>query len=46
LSFACSTIVRRAPDERLSRLSRALKELEALLAPYVNNGAALPETIR
>jgi RNA polymerase sigma-70 factor (ECF subfamily) len=30
----------------LSRLSRAMKELEALLAPYVNNGAALPETIR
>ena len=30
----------------LSRLSRAMKELEALLAPYVNSGAALPETIR
>jgi RNA polymerase sigma-70 factor, ECF subfamily len=30
----------------LSRLSRAMKELEALLAPYVNSGAGLPETIR
>jgi len=30
----------------LSRLSRAMKELEALLAPYVNGGAALPETTR
>lgn len=30
----------------LSRLSRAMKELGSLLAPYVNSGAALPETIR
>ncbi|MEO6878352.1 MAG: RNA polymerase sigma factor [Gemmatimonadaceae bacterium] len=30
----------------LSRLSRAMKELEAQLAPYVTHGAALPETIR
>ena len=30
----------------LSRLSRAMKELEARLAPYMNSGAALPETIR
>jgi RNA polymerase sigma-70 factor (ECF subfamily) len=30
----------------LSRLSRAMKELEARLAPYVVSGAALPETIR
>ena len=30
----------------LSRLSRAMKELEARLAPYVHSGAALPETIR
>jgi len=30
----------------LSRLSRAMKELEARLAPYVDSGAALPETIR
>jgi RNA polymerase sigma-70 factor (ECF subfamily) len=28
----------------LSRLSRAMKELEAQLAPYVHTGAALPET--
>jgi RNA polymerase sigma-70 factor (ECF subfamily) len=30
----------------LSRLSRAMKELETQLAPYVQTGAALPETIR
>jgi RNA polymerase sigma-70 factor (ECF subfamily) len=30
----------------LSRLSRAMKELEAQLAPYVKTGAALPEMIR
>jgi len=30
----------------LSRLSRAMKELEARLAPYVASGAAVPETIR
>jgi RNA polymerase sigma-70 factor, ECF subfamily len=30
----------------LSRLSRAMKELETRLAPYVRSGAALPETIR
>ena len=30
----------------LSRLSRAMKELEAQLAPYVHSGSALPETIR
>jgi RNA polymerase sigma-70 factor (ECF subfamily) len=30
----------------LSRLSRAMKELETQLAPYVHSGAALPETIR
>ena len=30
----------------LSRLSRAMKELESRLAPYVKSGAALPETIR
>ncbi len=30
----------------LSRLSRAMKELEAQLAPYVKSGAALPEMIR
>lgn len=30
----------------LSRLSRAMKELEAQLAPYVHSGTALPETIR
>ena len=30
----------------LSRLSRAMKELEVRLAPYVQSGAALPENIR
>jgi RNA polymerase sigma-70 factor, ECF subfamily len=30
----------------LSRLSRAMKELEARLEPYVRRGAAFPETIR
>jgi len=30
----------------LSRLSRAMKELEALLAPYIDSGAGVPETIR
>jgi len=30
----------------LSRLSRAMKELESLLRPYVRAGAALPETLR
>jgi RNA polymerase sigma-70 factor (ECF subfamily) len=30
----------------LSRLSRALKDLEAQLEPYVRSGAALPESIR
>jgi DNA-directed RNA polymerase specialized sigma24 family protein len=30
----------------LSRLSRAMKELESRLAPYIKSGAALPETIR
>jgi RNA polymerase sigma-70 factor (ECF subfamily) len=30
----------------LSRLSRALKELEAQLEPYVDRGAALPESLR
>jgi RNA polymerase sigma-70 factor (ECF subfamily) len=30
----------------LSRLSRAMKELEARLEPYVRRGAVLPETIR
>ena len=30
----------------LSRLSRAMKELESLLRPYVRVGAALPENLR
>lgn len=30
----------------LSRLSRAMKDLEAQLEPYVRSGAALPESIR
>lgn len=30
----------------LSRLSRAMKELETKLAPYVRSGAPLPESIR
>jgi len=30
----------------LSRLSRAMKELESLLRPYVRAGAALPENLR
>ena len=30
----------------LSRLSRAMKELESLLRPYVHAGAALPENLR
>ena len=30
----------------LSRLSRAMKELESMLRPYVGTGAALPETLR
>lgn len=30
----------------LSRLSRAMKELESLLRPYVRGGAALPENLR
>lgn len=30
----------------LSRLSRAMKELESRLAPYVKRGATLPETIQ
>jgi RNA polymerase sigma-70 factor, ECF subfamily len=30
----------------LSRLSRAMKELESLLRPYVSAGAALPENLR
>lgn len=30
----------------LSRLSRAMKELESMLRPYVNAGAALPENLR
>jgi RNA polymerase sigma-70 factor (ECF subfamily) len=30
----------------LSRLSRAMKELEAQLEPYVRSGTALPESIR
>ncbi len=30
----------------LSRLSRAMKELESMLRPYVHAGAALPENLR
>ena len=30
----------------LSRLSRAMKELESLLRPYIRTGAALPENLR
>jgi RNA polymerase sigma-70 factor (ECF subfamily) len=30
----------------LSRLSRAMKELESMLRPYVRTGAALPENLR
>jgi RNA polymerase sigma-70 factor (ECF subfamily) len=30
----------------LSRLSRAMKELQGQLAPYIQNGVAIPETIR